>query len=470
MDIKEIVKNGENKTIEFKEIIPNSKKISQTAVAFANGAGGKILIGITDDRKIVGIDEKQDIFKIIDDLNTIIYDSCYPNINADIYTENKDNKTILVIEVFPGNLKPYYIKSMGKENGVYIRVGASNRKASYENILELERQRRNITFDEEIDWDLEYEDLNLDFLKKKFKENGKDFSEEKLLNLGLIKKDGNDLKVTRGFGIILGLYENTNINCARFKGKTMDIFLDKKEFTGDIFGKIENIQMFLSNHLNISSKFENFQRKDILEIPMLALREGIINAIVHRDYSNQGRDIKIGIYDDVVEIVSPGGLPSTLTIEQIYSGRSEIRNRVLARIFKELNFIEKWGSGINRMINLCKEVNLKVPEIKETGDSIVLTFYRTENSAGLVPDSAGLVPDSAGLVPDSAGLVPDKNNLSDTELKVFEIIKDRTTRKYIQDKLSFSERMIRKTLNILQEKGLIEKVGKGPATYYKKIK
>ena len=382
MDIKEIVKNGENKTIEFKEIIPNSKKISQTAVAFANGAGGKILIGITDDRKIVGIDEKQDIFKIIDDLNTIIYDSCYPNINADIYTENKDNKTILVIEVFPGNLKPYYIKSMGKENGVYIRVGASNRKASYENILELERQRRNITFDEEIDWDLEYEDLNLDFLKKKFKENGKDFSEEKLLNLGLIKKDGNDLKVTRGFGIILGLYENTNINCARFKGKTMDIFLDKKEFTGDIFGKIENIQMFLSNHLNISSKFENFQRKDILEIPMLALREGIINAIVHRDYSNQGRDIKIGIYDDVVEIVSPGGLPSTLTIEQIYSGRSEIRNRVLARIFKELNFIEKWGSGINRMINLCKEVNLKVPEIKETGDSIVLTFYRTENSAG----------------------------------------------------------------------------------------
>lgn len=463
MDIKEIVKNGENKTIEFKEVIPNSKKISQTAVAFANGAGGKILIGITDDRKIVGIDEKQDIFKIIDDLNTIIYDSCYPNINTDIYTENKDNKTILVIEVFPGNLKPYYIKSMGKENGVYIRIGASNRKASYENILELERQRRNITFDEEIDWDLEYEGLNLDFLKKKFKENGKDFSEEKLLNLGLIKKDGNDLKVTRGLGIILGLYENTNINCARFKGKTMDIFLDKKEFIGDIFSKIENIQMFLSNHLNISSKFENFQRKDILEIPMLALREGIINAIVHRDYSNQGRDIKIGIYDDVVEIVSPGGLPSTLTIEQIYSGRSEIRNRVLARIFKELNFIEKWGSGINRMINLCKEVNLKVPEIKETGDSIVLTFYRTENSAGLVPDSAGLVPDSAGLV-------PDKNNLSDTELKVFEIIEDRTTRKYIQDKLSFSERMIRKTLNILQEKGLIEKVGKGPATYYKKIK
>ena len=347
---------------------------------------------------------------------------------------------------------------MGKENGVYIRVGASNRKASYENILELQRQRRNVTFDEEIDWDLDYKNLGLKTLKKTFKENRKEFSEEKLLNLGLIKKEGNDLKATRGLGIILGIYENTNINCARFKGKTMDIFLDKKEFTGNLFEKIENIQMFFENHLNLSSKFENFQRKDILEIPMLALREGIINAIVHRDYSNQGRDIKIGIYDDVVEIVSPGGLPSTLTIEQIYSGRSEIRNRVLARIFKEFNFIEKWGSGINRMINLCKNANLKAPEIKETGDSVVLIFYRA------VPDSAGSMPDSAGSIPDSAKL----NNLSETEKKVFILINDKTTRREIQEKLSFSERTIRKTLNTLQEKGLIEKLGKGPATYYKK--
>ena len=111
--------------------------------------------------------------------------------------------------------------------------------------------------------------------------------------------------------------------------------------------------------------------------------------------SNPVRDIKTRIYENIVEIVSPGGLPSTLTIEQIYSGRSEIRNRVLARIFKEFNFIEKWGSGINRMINLCKEINLKTPEIKEMGDSISLVFYRSENSAGLVPDSAGLELDRA---------------------------------------------------------------------------
>ncbi len=103
------------------------------------------------------------------------------------------------------------------------------------------------------------------------------------------------------------------------------------------------------------------------------------------------------------------------------------------------------------MINLCKNANLKAPEIKETGNSVVLTFYRA------VPDSAGLILDNAGL-----------NNLSETEEKVFVLINDKTTRKEIQEKLSFSERTIRKTLSALQEKGLIEKVGKGPATYYKK--
>ena len=100
------------------------------------------------------------------------------------------------------------------------------------------------------------------------------------------------------------MYENTNINCTNLKVKQWIYSWIKKEFTGNTFEKIENIQMFLENHLNLSSEFEKFQRKDILEIPTLAL-EGIINAIVHRDYSNQGRDIKIGIYDDIVEIVSP---------------------------------------------------------------------------------------------------------------------------------------------------------------------
>ena len=452
MELVKSIEKGESKTIEFKESIPTGKQISQTVIAFANGAGGKILIGIRDTREIVGIDEKEDIFKVMDSLNAMIYDNCYPNINYDIYTENIEDKIIVVIEVFPGNLKPYYLKSLGKENGTYIRVGASNRIASFENLLELERQRNNITFDEEIEWEKSVENIDISILRKFFTKNGKELSQEKLFNLGLLKKVGEKVYLTKGLGIILGIYENTNINCARFKGKTMDTFLDKKELVGDIFSKIENIQLFLQNHLKIRSEFDGFQRKDFLEIPETALREAIINALVHRDYSNQGRDIKIGIYDDIVEIVSPGSLPSTLTIEQIYSGRSEIRNRVIARIFKELGFIERWGSGINRMINLCKNSNIREPEVRETGDSVSVIFYRISDTATLPPDTATLTIDMI---------------LTDKEKEILNFLSsEKKGRKEIEKELKLSSRRTREILKNLQDKGLIIMIGRGPKTTY----
>ncbi len=459
MELVKSIEKGESKTIEFKESIPTGKQISQTVIAFANGAGGKILIGIRDTREIVGIDEKEDIFKVMDSLNAMIYDNCYPNINYDIYTENIEDKIIVVIEVFPGNLKPYYLKSLGKENGTYIRVGASNRIASFENLLELERQRNNITFDEEIEWEKSVENIDISILRKFFTKNGKELSQEKLFNLGLLKKVGEKVYLTKGLGIILGIYENTNINCARFKGKTMDTFLDKKELVGDIFSKIENIQLFLQNHLKIRSEFDGFQRKDFLEIPETALREAIINALVHRDYSNQGRDIKIGIYDDIVEIVSPGSLPSTLTIEQIYSGRSEIRNRVIARIFKELGFIERWGSGINRMINLCKNSNIREPEVRETGDSVSVIFYRISDTATLPPDTATLPPDTATLTIDMI--------LTDKEKEILNFLSsEKKGRKEIEKELKLSSRRTREILKNLQDKGLIIMIGRGPKTTY----
>ena len=109
---------------------------------------------------------------------------------------------------------------------------------------------------------------------------------------------------------------------------------------------------------------------------MPSLREALINAIIHRDYINRGRDIKVGIYDDIVNIVSPGSLPHNITIEDIFNGRSEARNRVVAHIFKELNLIEQWGSGINRIISTCVEYGLQTPKIAEQNDFFDIEFYR----------------------------------------------------------------------------------------------
>ena len=140
---------GEGRRLEFKEILPAQDKIFQTIIAFSNGAGGKLLIGVRDDRSIVGVSDDE-IFTIPDTVASIIHDTCHPMIIPEIYVENIDGKSVLVIEVPNGGLKPYYLKQKGKISGTYLRVGATNRLADQEMIQSFERQRLNISFDEEL--------------------------------------------------------------------------------------------------------------------------------------------------------------------------------------------------------------------------------------------------------------------------------------------------------------------------------
>lgn len=156
----------------------------------------------------------------------------------------------------------------------------------------------------------------------------------------------------------------------------MSVFTDKKEYSEDIFSILENTQSFVLNHINLKGEIKGLYRTDTYEIPVPAIREALINAVIHRDYVNQGRDIKVGIYDDIVNIVSPGGLPNTITIEDAFNGRSEARNRVLANIFKELGLIEQWGTGLNRIIDSCKEHGLQTPNIEEKNDFFDVEIIR----------------------------------------------------------------------------------------------
>ena len=158
----------------------------------------------------------------------------------------------------------------------------------------------------------------------------------------------------------------------------MDEFIDRKEYDKDIFSIFENSLNFVLNHINLSSKIENIVREDKYEIPLVALREALINSLIHRDYTNLGRDIKVGIYDDMVNIVSPGGYPSFITQDDVDNGRSEARNRVVANIFKELGLIEQWGSGIKRIKHSCKKAGLKEPVITEKNDFVDVEIYRLE--------------------------------------------------------------------------------------------
>lgn len=351
MSLIEQIKNGESKILDFKRELPSNKKIAQTAVAFANTAGGRLIIGVDDNRDIAGIKE-DDIFEIMDKVASVIADSCHPDILPEIYTVNIEDKLLLVIEISRGNLIPYYMKSEGKKKGTYIRVGATNRVAGAEYIQELERQKQNISFDEEIVHDVE-SDIDATPIADRFRKIDKPLDMQKMKALKLIKEINGKDYPSKALYILLGIFEHCSIKCARFRGDDMSKFIDQKEYTGDIITQLENALKFLQNHLHVRGDVKGLQRTDTLEIPLEALREALVNAVVHRDYSNFGRDIKLAVFDSSLKITSPGGLPNTITMQDIEEGRSEVRNRAVARVLKELNIIEQWGSGIKRIKSAC---------------------------------------------------------------------------------------------------------------------
>ncbi|MEO1396577.1 MAG: RNA-binding domain-containing protein [Cyanobacteria bacterium J06634_5] len=458
MNLLNQIRQGESKTLELKSALPQHNQIAKTVVAFANTSGGKLVIGVDDDRQIVGLDE-EDILSLQDKVASIVFDRCYPAILPEIYSANLQGTLVLVVEVFRGNLLPYYLKANGKNDGTYLRVGATNRKADFEHIIELERQKRNQSFDEEVCWDQPLTELDLTSITDRFSAQGKALTEEKLKNLKLIRQEQGALYPTQGLMILLGKHPHIAVKCARFKGTDMSIFLDRKEYDGDLFDQLEQAETFIKNHIHLRGEIKGLQRTDTYELPEAALREALVNALVHRDYTNEGRDIKVGVYDDIVNIVSPGGLPSTLTAETLLDGRSEIRNRVVARVFKALGYIEQWGSGIQRIRAACLAQGLAEPLIQEKGDFVDVVFYR--------PGAEGI--DHGEAAPDSAGyrrIVPD--TLTPQENKIVSQVEQtgRVTTPEVEQVLAVKARRAREVLKAMVEKGLLKKQGSARSTYY----
>ena len=452
MNIIDEIAKGESKTLEFKETLPQNSSIAKTIVAFSNRSGGKLVIGVDDDKNIIGIDDKS-IFELKDKIASIIYDTCYPNILPEIYTITTKDKLLLVIEVFRGNLIPYYLKKEGKNEGVFLRIGATNREASLENIIDLERQRNNISYDEEINYAVDFQSLDLTPIYKQFEKQNKNIDINKLKNLKLIKEEHSKLYATNALLIALGYYEHCTMKCARFKGTTMEIFIDKKEYSTDIFSTLANSLSFIQNHINLRGEIKGLYRVDTYEIPTEALREALINALIHRDYTNHGRDIKVGIYDDIVNIVSPGGLPNNITLHDIYNGRSETRNKVLANLFKELELIEKWGTGINRIKKLCIDKGLQEPLLSEKNDFIDIEFLREIESQETTQETTQEI-----------------KKLSTKDKIIQELVKNK---KVTRDQLSIitgvSTNAIKQHLSNLKKEGILKRVGSTKSGYWEVI-
>lgn len=389
MTIKEILA-GESKNVEFKENLPDkSIKYMKSVVAFANGSGGKIIFGIADKtREVIGFD-KEEVFKTIDSIANAVSDSCEPAIIPDITLQTIDNKTVIVVEISEGRQRPYYIKSLGRDGGVYVRVAGTTRPADEYMIKELMLEGSNRCFDQILCTGCNVTDEDIDFLCQSLKEQAiknayneeqkastKNVGRQQLCSWGvLIERDGKYYP-SNAYAILTGCDAlHVATQCGVFKGITKEIFVDRREYTGPIWEQIDQAYQFVLRNIHMGATFEGIYRQDVYEIPPDAIRELIINAAVHRSYLDHG-NTQIAIYDNRLEITSPGKLPMGQTLERMKEGYSQIRNEALACAFSYMNLIEHWGSGIPRIIGKVKTAGLQEPEFIGGEVDLRINIYR----------------------------------------------------------------------------------------------
>ena len=430
--IEEILKQQEGKNLEFKENAKPLEKILNTAVAFSNTAGGRIVIGIEDKTlKIIGVENAH---KLEESISTAISDAIAPQVVPNIEVLNWHGINILLIEIFPGSQRPYYIKSKGDQQSTYIRIGSTNRLADSFMIESLRRTRLPTTFDEEVIAHSSFSDLDFTLACDVFSPIKK-INKKNLLTLGITSQDKGKEKATYGGMILFGkdkerFLPDAWIQAGKFKGTNKVHILDSQKITVPFIKSINEVMGFIRKHLNVALIIEDIQHVEEWSIPQVAIRETVINAILHCDYSLGGSPIRVAIFDDRLEIENPGILPFGMTFEHFHMGVSKVRNRVIARIFQEIKTIERWGSGIGRIKELCHNAGLRSPLFEEIGHHFRVTLFR---------DKIYDMP-VTGVEKNIITVLSHKNGLSTRE---------------IADEVELSARQVRKYLITLIEKGKV---------------
>ncbi len=350
----------ENESIEYKREYVDD--ICKEVIAFANTNGGKLLIGVDDSGNTVGLENIDDTYTRV--TNTI-RDSISPDVT--MFVKYSLSNSVISVEVSEGTAKPYYLKSKGlKPSGVYVRQGASSVPASTEQIRQMIKLSDGDVY--ETARSLE-QDLTFSAAEKVFREHKVDFSSEKYPALGICSLSDN--LYTNLAKIISDQCEHT-IKIAVFADDNNTIFKAHKEFGGSVFTQLEEAFDYLMLCNQNPSTIVGINRIDKWDYPVEALREALLNAIVHRDYAFSG-SIIINVNESCMEFVSLGGLVQGLSADDIKNGISQLRNRNLAEMFHRLNFIESYGTGIRRIFALysdCKEQ----PEISVTSNSFKITL------------------------------------------------------------------------------------------------
>ena len=360
----------EDQNIEFKQ--EYVKDIRKEVVAFANSEGGTVLIGIRKDGEVSGIDDPDEVMlQVVNSLKDAIAPDIMPFVN--VVPREMEGKHVIEINVSVGTNRPYYIREKGlKPTGVYVRKGSSSQPVTDEGIREMIIQSSGKSFESgrSMNQDLTFLTLTAEMQKRSL-----EFGTAQMWTLHLTGEDG----LYTNLAFLLSDQCEVTTKVAVFQGKDKEIFRDRREFTGSILKQLEDVYQFIDLYNKTKATFSGLDRIDTRDYPEEAVREALLNSIVHRDYSFSGSNL-INIYEDRIEFVSLGGLVSGLELKSIFLGVSQTRNPNLAALFYRMLLIESYGTGITKIQRIYRQCREK--PIFETAQGVFRVTLPNRNESG----------------------------------------------------------------------------------------
>ena len=374
--------NKENVDVEYKRMYV--QELRKDIIAFANTEGGTLYIGIADDGSVIGVEDSDEtMLRLAGSLKDSIAPDIMPFVQ--IRAIEKENKTIITVDVATGSAKPYYLREKGlKPQGVYVRRGTSSQPLSEDGIRDMivESYGKSYETGRRLN-----QDLTFTKLQQEMADRNLECGNVQMRTLNMIGEEG----LYTNLALLLSDQCEHTLKIAVFQGTDDVIFRNHQEFSGSLLTQLEDGYNFIDKNIAVKSTIEGLRREDVRDYPLAAVREALLNAIIHRDYSFTGSTL-VNIYDDRIEFVSLGGLVSGLSMEAVMMGVSQSRNANLANVFYRLKLVESYGTGIKRIMALYKESQKQANFVSAQGAFKTTIFNlnfkaKQDNVANYQPDA-----------------------------------------------------------------------------------
>lgn len=440
----------ESETVELKEVVVDD--IKKEIIAFANCDGGKLYIGVRDDGTVIGLDNADSVSLQI---SNMVRDAIKPDITMFLHYETivENGKNVVVVEIQRGTDRPYYLAKKGmRPEGVYVRQGYSSVPATDTAIRRMIKETDGDRFEA---MRCLNQDLTFEATKKEFELRKTDFGPQQMRTLKLIDQDG----LYSNLALLLSDQCVHTIKVAVFQGTDQTIFKDRREFTGSLMQQMNEVYDFIDFRNQTRATIEKLYRVDVRDYPEVAVREALLNLLVHRDYSFSASAF-ISIYEDRIEFVSIGGLMPGIDLEDVMVGISVCRNQDLANVFYRLHLIEAYGTGMGKIMKAYESMQVK-PVIETTKNAFKIILpninakYETENAT--VKTKSG-----------TPVTVHTEKKLSDEEEKILEYARKHgaITRNDVIGLLEVSASTAARVIRKMVKTNLLEQKGKARNTHY----